>query len=295
VAAGSVIGLAGESGCGKSTIGNAILRLLPEGTKVTGEILVQGQDILLMKGKELRAVRWGKASIIFQGAMHSLDPVQRIDAQIAEAIQAHDAKVAPKATAKRVGELLELVRLPARRGQDYPHQLSGGQKQRVMIAMALACDPALVIADEPTTALDVMVQAQILDLLRELQAKLDLAVVFITHDLSVLTEICDRIAIMYAGKLVEEGDADTVFTHPSHPYTKALGHAFPRIGDPADRYTPAGLDGDPPLPQDLPTGCSFHPRCPVAEDRCRVETPPLVPTATGGKAACLLVEPGGEA
>jgi len=295
LAAGSVIGLAGESGCGKSTIGNAILRLLPEGTLVTGEILVQGQDILLMKGKELRAVRWGKASIIFQGAMHSLDPVQRIDAQIAEAIQAHDAKVAAKATAKRVGELLELVRLPARRGQDYPHQLSGGQKQRVMIAMALACDPALVIADEPTTALDVMVQAQILDLLRELQAKLDLAVVFITHDLSVLTEICDRIAIMYAGQLVEEGDADTVFTHPSHPYTKALGHAFPRIGDPADRYTPAGLDGDPPLPQDLPTGCSFHPRCPVAEDRCRVETPPLVPTATGGKAACLLVERGGEA
>lgn len=293
VAPGSVVGLAGESGCGKSTIGNAILRLLPEGTKVSGQILVDGDDILTMKGKELRAVRWGKASIIFQGAMHSLDPVKDINEQIAEAITTHNSSMTTKAATKRVGELLEMVHLPARRGADYPHQLSGGQKQRVMIAMALACDPSLVIADEPTTALDVMVQAQVLDLLRDLQAELGLAVVFITHDLSVLTEICDRIAIMYAGTLVEEGDADTMFTHPSHPYTKALGHAFPRIGNREDRFTPAGLKGDPPLPQDLPSGCPFHPRCAVAIDRCSVEIPQLVPTPTGGTAACLLVDPSG--
>ncbi len=294
VAPGQVLGLAGESGCGKSTIGNAILRLLPDTTEVTGQILLQGEDVLTMKGKALRAVRWGRASIVFQGAMHSLDPVKRIDDQIIEAIRAHDTTTTAKAAATRVGDLLERVRLPGHRGQDYPHQLSGGQKQRVMIAMALACDPALVIADEPTTALDVMVQAQVLDLLRELQRDLGLGVLFITHDLSVLVEICDRIAVMYAGKIVEEGDADTVFTHPQHPYTKALGAAFPRIGDPADRYTPAGLDGDPPLPQEIPTGCSFHPRCPVAEDRCAVQEPSLVRTAAGGTAACLLVEPAGD-
>jgi peptide/nickel transport system ATP-binding protein len=186
---------------------------------------------------------------------------------------------------------LEQVRLPGRRGRDYPHQLSGGQKQRVMIAMALACSPALVVADEPTTALDVMVQAQILDLLRTLQAELKLGVLFITHDLSVLAEICDRIAIMYAGKIVEQGEADTIFTQPSHPYTKALSEAFPRIGDPADRYAPAGLDGDPPDPSHIPSGCSFHPRCPIAESRCSEQTPELVPTKGGGLAACLLVEP----
>lgn len=295
VALGEVLGLAGESGCGKSTIGNAILRLLPDTTEITGQILLQGEDILTMKGKALRAVRWGKASIIFQGAMHSLDPVKRIDAQIIEAIQTHDTQITPKAAGDRVGELLERVRLPARRGQDYPHQLSGGQKQRVMIAMALACGPDLVIADEPTTALDVMVQAQVLDLLRDLQRDLGLGVIFITHDLSVLVEICDRIAIMYAGKIVEEGDANTIFTHPSHPYTRALGAAFPRIGDPADRFTPSGLAGNPPLPQDLPSGCAFHPRCAVAEDRCSAQLPPLVPTPGGGQAACLLIEPGANA
>lgn len=289
VAPGEVVGLAGESGCGKSTIGNAILRLLPAGTDVTGQILLEGEDILTMKGKSLRAVRWGKASIIFQGAMHSLDPVKRIDEQIVEAIRAHDRKITPKESSVRVSELLEQVRLPTRRGRDYPHQLSGGQKQRVMIAMALACRPSLVIADEPTTALDVMVQAQVLDLLRELQRELNLGVLFITHDLSVLVEICDRIAIMYAGKIVEEGEADTIFTQASHPYTRALGAAFPRIGVLEDRFTPSGLAGNPPLPQDLPGGCAFHPRCPVAEPRCAEAIPELRPTPNGGRAACVLV------
>ncbi len=288
VKAGEVVGLAGESGCGKSTIAAAILRLLPPKTKVEGTILLEGENVVEMKPGRLRAVRWTGASIIFQGAMHALNPVKRIGDQIAEAITVHQ-QAGEKEARVRVGSLLEQVGLPNRRMQDFPHELSGGQKQRVMIAMALACSPSLVIADEPTTALDVMVQAQVLRLMKELQRDLGLSMIFITHDLSVLVETSDRLAIMYAGKIVEEGPAESVFRSPQHPYTEALAAAFPEIGDQRFRRKPLGLGGDPPDPADVPPGCSFHPRCAKAFDDCSTVIPELYPAGEGRRAACLLV------
>jgi peptide/nickel transport system ATP-binding protein len=285
---GEVLGLAGESGCGKSTLVNAILRLLPAGTTVSGEVLLNGEDVLTMKPGRLRAVRWTGASVVFQGAMHSMNPVQRIGDQLAEAIVLH-GQSGEKEALVRVGDLLEQVGLQPRRLRDYPHELSGGQKQRVMIAMALACSPSLLIADEPTTALDVMVQAQVLTLLNKLQRELGLAMLFITHDLSVLVEICDRLAIMYAGRIVEEGPSTPVFETPAHPYTEALAAAFPAIGDQRFRRSPSGLGGDPPQPESVPEGCSFHPRCPLAFDECPTIVPELYEAGEARRAACLLV------
>jgi peptide/nickel transport system ATP-binding protein len=286
---GEVVGLAGESGCGKSTIAAAVLRLLPAKTKIEGSILLEGEDVLSMKPGRLRAVRWTGASIVFQGAMHALNPVRRIGDQVAEAILVHK-QAGEKEARVRVGSLLEQVGLPPRRTNDFPHELSGGQKQRVMIAMALACSPSLIIADEPTTALDVMVQAQVLRLMKELQRDLGLSMVFITHDLSVLVETSDRLAIMYAGKIVEEGPADVVFHDPKHPYTEALAAAFPEIGDDRFRHKPTGLGGDPPDPTNMPEGCSFNPRCPKAFDDCSGIEPELFFAGQGRRAACLLVE-----
>jgi peptide/nickel transport system ATP-binding protein len=214
--------------------------------------------------------------------------VQRIGDQLAEAIVLHRLSAQREALV-RAGDLLEKVGLPPRRARDYPHELSGGQKQRVMIAMALACTPSLIIADEPTTALDVMVQAQVLTLLNELQHEMGLAMLFITHDLSVLVEVCDRLAIMYAGKIVEEGPSAPVFAKPAHPYTEALAAAFPSIGDVRFRRAPSGLGGDPPQPDSIPSGCSFHPRCPVAFDECPTVVPDLYEAGDGRRAACLLV------
>ncbi|MEK9737360.1 MAG: ABC transporter ATP-binding protein, partial [Candidatus Nanopelagicales bacterium] len=225
--AGRTLGVAGESGCGKSTLASTVLRLLPESTKVTGEVLLNGEDILTMKWGKLRAVRWSEAAIVFQGALHSLNPVQSIGRQIAEPISLHKTSKNPN---ERVGELLEQVGIPASRANAYPHQLSGGQRQRVMIAMALACAPSLIIADEPTTALDVMVQAQVLDLLSGLVRDLDMGMMLISHDLGILGTSCDDLAVMYAGQIVETGPAAEVFDHPEHPYTRALAGAFPRIG-----------------------------------------------------------------
>ncbi|MFH9067716.1 ABC transporter ATP-binding protein [Streptomyces coeruleorubidus] len=286
--AGQKLGLAGESGCGKSTLALALLRLLPAGTRITGEVLLDGEDVLTMKWGRVRAVRWAGASVVFQGAMHSLNAVHRIGDQIAEPILLHK-KATPAGAKKKTGELLEHVGLPAARADAYPHELSGGQRQRVMIAMALACDPRLIIADEPTTALDVMIQAQILRLIEQLVADQDLGLVMISHDLAVLADTCDRLAVMYAGRVVEEGPARQVYEDARHPYARALSAAFPRIGDPASRFAPRGLAGDPPDPAALPSGCTFHPRCPVALESCPEQDPVLREAGPERRAACVLV------
>jgi peptide/nickel transport system ATP-binding protein len=287
---GETLGLAGESGCGKSSMAAALLRLLPQGARVTGDVLLDGEDVLAMKPGRLRAVRWTELAIVFQGALHTLNPVQRVGDQIAEAIRLHAKRGDAGDVSKRVGELLELVGLPARHARAYPHQLSGGQRQRVLIGLAVACEPRLLIADEPTTALDVMVQAQVLRLLADLQRELGLAIIFITHDLSTLADICRRIAVMYAGRIIEEGPNDKVFAEAVHPYTRALAAAFPVIGDPAFRMRPSGLPGDPPDPRHLPGGCPFHPRCPVAIDVCPHTPVELWPAGANREAACVHVQ-----
>jgi peptide/nickel transport system ATP-binding protein len=289
VDAGESVGIAGESGCGKTTLTSTVLRLQPKSARVTGEVRLDGQDVLDLSWGKVRALRWAQASVVFQGAMHALNPVQRVGDQLAEPMLLHSPKTSASAAATRVGELLEMVGLPARRAKSYPHQLSGGQKQRVMLAMALASGPKLIGADEPTTALDVMVQAQVLDVIAGLVKDLGVGLVFISHDLSVLSSACDRIAVMYAGRIVEEGPAGEVFDHPKHPYAGALAGAFPRIGDTRFRYAPSGLPGDPPFPGDLPTGCPFHPRCPLAEDRCSVTEPELM-SVGGRRTACLVAQ-----
>ena len=286
---GGSLGLAGESGCGKSTLANSLLRLLPADTEVTGQITLDGRDVLTLSPGGLRAVRWTAGAIIFQGALHALNPVQTVGDQIAEPMLIHETADNDKVARERAIELLRRVGLPAARADSYPHQLSGGQRQRVLIAMALACDPLLLIADEPTTALDLMVQAQVLALLDDLKQERDLTLMFITHDLSVLTYACQGLAVMYAGRIVEEGPAWDVFANPSHPYTRALAAAFPTIGDRTSRMAPSGLGGDPPTPGNLPQGCPFHPRCPLAEAGCLVEEPALRISGSGRRAACILV------
>jgi peptide/nickel transport system ATP-binding protein len=285
---GESLGVVGESGCGKTTAMLAAMRLLPEAGRITsGQVLLDGIDILQLSLPELRDYRWKKISMIFQGAMNALNPVRTIGSQIEEVLLLHDT--VPRGEAKdEVGRLLDLVGVSPSRSNEYPHQYSGGMRQRAVIAMALACRPQVVIADEPTTALDVMVQAQILDLLQELQRDLDLSIIMVTHDLGVVAELCDEVLVMYGGKMAEWADIDRIYNHAAHPYTRRLLSAFPDIDDP--RATLASIPGHPPPLDNLPPGCRFEPRCGVAIDRCSREMPQPIEVQPGHFASCLLAE-----
>jgi peptide/nickel transport system ATP-binding protein/oligopeptide transport system ATP-binding protein len=285
---GRTLGIVGESGCGKSMLSLSIMRLVPPpGRIANGRVALDGRNLLDLPPSAMREVRGSEVAMIFQEPMTSLNPVHPIGRQITEAMRAHDRRATDAELRDRAIEALKRVRIPepARRFAEYPHQLSGGMRQRVMIAMALACRPKLLIADEPTTALDVTVQAQILDLLRELQAETGMSVILITHDLGVVAEMADEIAVMYAGKVVERATAEDLFASPQHPYTLGLLGSVPRLDEDRDRLL--AIEGAVPPPFALPQGCRFHPRCPFAIDACTRAQPPLEEVAPGHRAACI--------
>jgi peptide/nickel transport system ATP-binding protein len=284
---GRTVGLVGESGCGKSVTSLSVMGLVPSPPgKVDAEAVLFGnRDVLRLSADERRRLRGSKMSMIFQEPMTSLNPVHTIGQQIVEAILAHTT-MSPKDARARAIEMLELVRIPsaAARFDDFPHNLSGGMRQRVMIAMALSCEPALLIADEPTTALDVTIQAQILDLLGELQRRLGMAILIITHDLGVIAEVADEVIVMYAGKIVESAPVDALFADPQHPYTIGLLGSIPRLD--VDRERLSTIEGTVPSPNNQPKGCRFSPRCPFADRRCREAPPPLRDIGPGHMVAC---------
>ncbi len=287
---GEMLGVVGESGCGKTTMMLGLLRLLPIAGRITdGRVMYRGQDLLSLSETGISKVRWKEIAIIFQGAMNALNPVMSIGNQISEAIKCHIPKCDRNFLKKRVNELLEIVGIPGSRSSQYAFQFSGGMRQRAMIAMALACNPSILIADEPTTALDVMIQAQILELLEKLSHTLGQSVILITHDLGVVAEVCDSVLVMYGGVTAEYANVDTIYNHPIHPYTQLLIRAFPNLAKPTEKLV--SIPGYPPRLDQLPKGCRFSPRCPYKINKCATQTPQLVEVARDHFVACHLARP----
>jgi oligopeptide/dipeptide ABC transporter ATP-binding protein len=290
--AGETLGIVGESGSGKTTLALTILRLLPPAARVTsGKLMFEGEDLLKKSDGEMRRVRGKRIAMILQDPMASLNPLFTIGDQVAEPIRVHEGATRGAAW-RRAGELLKAVRIPAPQTRLYqhPHEMSGGMRQRIVGAIGISCGPRLLIADEPTTSLDLTIQAQYLNLLRELQRAHGLALIFITHNLGIVAKMCDRLAVMYAGRVVESGPVRDVFNAPVHPYTRALLNSIPRMSDKHRRLT--AIDGQPPDLADMPAGCAFAPRCPSVVDRCRQAAPPAVVSAAGRTVRCWLAMPG---
>ena len=290
---GETLGFVGETGAGKTTTALGIMRLVPNppGKIVSGKISFDGEDILSKTEKEMQEIRGNKISMIFQDPMTSLNPVMTVGEQIAEVLALHQ-NLKKEELKEKTAQMLETVGIKRERVNDYPHQFSGGMKQRVVIAMALACNPMLIIADEPTTALDVTIQAQVLELMIELQNKYNTSMIMITHDLGIVAEICDHVAIMYAGSVIEYGTVEKLYTDPKHPYTKGLFASIPTLD--ADEEILHVIKGTPPNPVDLPTGCKFHPRCEFATERCKCEVPTMIDLDDSHCVSCFLFDKGGE-
>lgn len=290
---GETLGLVGETGAGKTTIARTILRILPDPpAKVcSGTIEFDGEELLALSENQMRKIRGNKIAMIFQDPMTALDPIEPVGKQIMEAVKIHNTMSKEEAI-ERAKEMLEMVDIPRERYNEYPHQFSGGMKQRVVIAMALACNPELLLADEPTTALDVTIQAQVLEMMRNLQKKMNTSVLLITHDLGIVAQTCDNVAVIYCGEIVEYGSAVQIFDNSSHPYTKGLFASLPRLDFIERRLTP--IQGMMPDPADLPTGCKFHERCPEATEECRITAPSAVEVSPGHFAKCLYVKEGRE-
>jgi oligopeptide/dipeptide ABC transporter ATP-binding protein len=288
---GQTLGIVGESGSGKTTLALTLLRMLPPAARVvSGEMLFEGTDLLKKPEHEMRRIRGKRIAMILQDPMMSLNPLFTVGDQVAEPIRVHEGATRRSAW-RRATELLKAVRIaaPERRVGEYPHQLSGGMRQRIVGAIAISCEPKILIADEPTTSLDLTIQAQYLKLLRDLQRSHNLALIFITHNLGIVAKMCDQVAVMYAGRLVEAGPVKQIYNSPAHPYTQALLESIPRLGDSRQRLT--AIEGQPPDPSAPPPGCAFHPRCPKVMDRCRTEAPPEFRVADSQTSRCWLSAP----